>query len=87
MRFSIRFILFAVMPCLAALCAIWTLTSFPESPPAHRDVYLIFRVLFCLWFLIGWVFAVWLAMMFVAWRSRGAVSKREDVEPDENTKN
>lgn len=70
MRFSIRFLLFAIMPWLAATSAIWSLTSFPDSPPAHRDTYLIFRVLFCLWFTIGWVFIVWLASLLLAWLSR-----------------
>jgi hypothetical protein len=72
MRFSLRLVLFGVMPYVAGMLAIWRLSEYTGRSAADRDIYSLYRVLFLAWFTIAWVFAVWLMTLFWSRKSRNA---------------
>ena len=73
MQFSLRLLLFSVMPCLAVVLTTWTLTGYVGIRYAYRDFFLLFRVVLC--FVVAWSW-IWITRELMNWGRGNAAIQR-----------
>ena len=55
MRFDLRVLLFGIVPCFPVLFTLWRLTGEVQVRYAHRDLFLLFRVVLCVAVALAWL--------------------------------
>ena len=73
MQFSLRLLLFSVMPCFAVVLTTWTLTGYVYIRYAHRDLFLLFRVVLCIVLALAWI---WITRELIRWGRGNATIQR-----------